>query len=276
MDWSTTPVLGQIDWDLFNLEALPAGKLIERLEQFPLFSRFAGFASRMALPARLRQEVHQIADRMGLSYTLAAAVQLDYELGGGCCTTAAVADEDYGSYRMVRACDWTIPAGFARRIKWTPIADHVWVRAVPAYIGCVCGHSVRGGFALALNQSEHVYEKIDLDGGPLTWLLRAVLKAPDFDTAVDRALHIQPIVGGYVTIVGKDRAVWLELDPGGHTIHREVEYPEPLVVCNEDGGPEYGEDDELLRWSETGKFRTGDIGFPVRNDETADLVQFVV
>lgn len=275
-NWNPVPPYGTIDWSDFNLEALPTKPLMDRLNKSFILTTLLGWLSKSAMPKDLRKEVKAIAPRLGVSKAQASLLQLDYELGGGCCTTAAIPDEEYGSYRMVRACDWEIPSGFARRIKWTEIFPDVWQRTVPAYIGCVCGHNTDRRFALALNQSERAYQNIDADGAPLPWLLRRVLMATDFENAVERAMSISPIIGGYVTIVGENDAAWLEIDPGGNEVKKTVHYPEPLVVCNEDDGPEYGEDEELERWAAAGDFKTEDVGFPVRNDATADLVQFVV
>jgi hypothetical protein len=275
-DWNPVPRYGTIDWSEFNLEALPTKFIQDRFDGSVVLSNLLGWISKTAMPKDLRKEVGEIAPRLGVSKLQASLLQLDYELGGGCCTTAAIPDEEYGSYRMVRACDWEIPTGFAKRIKWTEIFPGVWQRTVPAYIGCICGHSIDRRFALALNQSECVYQNIDFNGAPLPWALRAVLMATDFDNAVARAMSIRPIIGGYVTIVGEEEAVWLEIDPAGNREVQRVRYPDQLVVCNEDGGPKYGEDEELSDWAERGTFKTEDIGHPVRNGATADLVQFVV
>jgi hypothetical protein len=275
-DWNPIPPYGVIDWSAFNLEALPTKVITDRFSESFMLSTLLGWLSKIALPRELMREVNEIAPRLGLSKLQASLLQMDYELGGGCCTTAAIPDEEYGSYRMVRACDWEIPSAFAKRIKWAEIFSGIWQRAVPAYVGCICGHNTDRRFALALNQSENVYKNIDLDGTPLPWMLRGVMMATSFSNAIKRAMSIVPIIGGYVTIVGRRQAAWLEIDPGGNRVVKRVRYPEPLIVCNEDDGPEYGEDHELLRWADEGEFKTTDIGFPVRNDATSDLVQFVV
>jgi hypothetical protein len=269
--------MGRIDWSDFNLDQLPSDVIKSRFTGNRLLKALLGAAAGVMMPRGLRQETNQIAEGFGITFKQAAALQLDYELGGSCCTTAAIPNPKTETYRMVRATDWDIPEEFSEGIRWVQLDHEVWMRAVPGYVGCVCGHSIDRGFGLALNQSEHVHETVDYTGRPLPWMLRSILRASDYENAVDRTRGLKPIVGGYVIIVGEHKAAWLEVDPSGNKVHQEVEYPDVLVVGNsDDDGSVSDERTTLDHWANKGTFEPEEIGQPVRNAMTADLVEFLV
>lgn len=269
-------MMGKIDWATFGLHQSIVDELEAHKQRIACkISKLGLWALRGAVcalrpPARLNVELERISSALGIPYADALLINLDYELAGGACTTAAVPDA--GQYRMVRALDWAIPKPMAAGIKWWRISKHVRIRAVPAYVGALCAHNDKAHFGLALNMSPNPWARLNTRGTPIAWLIRQAAMLPSAEAAANMLLQADPVTGGYVTIVGQHHAYWLELNSGDSCVRSQVEYPQQLTVGN-DPWEAKREAAALKRWSADMR-RTP--GFPVRHRDTADLVHFRV
>jgi len=228
----------------------------------------------LRIPKFYRQEIDRIAHNLDITRNEALILNLDYELGGGCCTTAAVPSTKGSGYKMVRALDWEIPDVFVKGIKWAKLYEDVRYRKVAEYVGVVTAHNTKAKFAVALNQSDNPYKRVNICGLPITWCIREALKAPTMGKFISELLRSKPMVGGYVTVVGKDSAHWLEMTGSGGRVVKSTIFPTILCVCND---PKEGKEEKksLKRWTKQGQPK-GDIPFPVYNDLTVDLLAFKV
>lgn len=231
-----------------------------------------GAYGRVRIPSHILSEIKTAADKLDLHWHDALLLNLDYELGGGACTTAAVPGKR--GYRMVRALDWEIPAAFANSIRWKPLVAGVSHRKVPHYSGVLTGHNFEDHFGVALNQSDDPYGSINILGLPIAWHIRLGLEESySIDDMLNYLLKAKPIVGGYVTLIGKERAYWLNVTAQGGYIHYQVDFPAYLCVCND---TKEGKDEMLAlkKWNKRG--RKGGVPFPVAHTDTVDLVSLSV
>jgi len=246
----------------------------DRLEGAPSLvgSLFKGAAwlYSSGIAAKYRKELEDVAKAFGLTFQQALLLNLDYELGGGACTTASVPDQKLGQYRFVRALDWDVPEPLANAIRWSKMGLGRQ-RRVPGYVGAVTAHSPVAHTAVALNQSPNPWADVNMSGKPISWIIReAVEKGRTYEEICDLLIDKRPIVGGYLIVVGPDKACWLELTARKAYVCKEVEFPELMVVCNDLEVPE-DETDVLEAWSGRGA-----VPFPVYWEETADIVNIAV
>lgn len=246
----------------------------ERLQSAPgvmkSLIRGAAWLYSRGVPARYRREIEEVAKAFDLTFQQALLLNLDYELGGGACTSAAVPDLKKKQYRFVRALDWDVPGPLAKAITWQPMGKGR-TRKVPGYVGSVTAHSPVAKTGVSLNQSPNPWADVNLSGKPISWIIRdAVEHGRCYDEIVDRLVSERPITGGYLIVVGRDRACWLELTARSTYICKEVEFPELMVVCNDLEEPEE-ETAALESWTPGTK-----VPFPVYWEETADCIDIAV
>ena len=223
-------------------------------------------------PLQLRTEMWEISNLQGIDIEEVAALNLDYELSGLACTTAAFPGPN--GYRVLRALDWDIPASMCRTIRWEEIAPGVRIRQVEGYVGVVTGHNQAGHFFLSLNRAENC--EWSLDGTPIAWLIREALLQPTAEAARAFLMHAKPLVGGYVTIIAPDHATWLEVQPGFTEVRKHVQYPRMLVVGNLDKG-EPEKTQAVEAWVRRGARAARDPElFPAYSTATTDIVSAVV
>lgn len=237
-------------------------------------------ARMLMMPRKWKRRLKEVAWTYDISLEDALLVNLDYELGGGACTTAAIPGAK--GYYMARALDWDIPEQVRKRIKWQwDDCGKFRHRAMDAYIGVVTGHSVFGDYAIALNAPPYPYHKINYRGTPITWIIREALETCDsYEDAVSFIGQSRPIIGGFVTVIGKKDAVWLDRQSDICIEYSYGEYKDKdmLTVGNDYTADYVSKEKALKKWRKSwkGNRPSGKPGYPVINEDTADFVCFKV
>jgi hypothetical protein len=175
--------------------------------------------------------MRRIAKSAGLEPLEVLAMNLSYEVAGTGCVSAAVYNRELETYELYRQLEWSVPDFVTTRLAQS---RDLHFTQISGYVGMFDGVVPEAAISMNL-PPDYCEQDINVFGTPVSWVIRELLTTNSKEDMVTRLLKAPAVVRpAWLNVVGKQSASIVRLNTDGkHVVHKTVEAPETLVICND-------------------------------------------